>query len=96
MTTRRPSIVVDLSALSGGDIVLLGALARLSLEARRQGARIRIVGAPSELIEITELTGLTDAIGLEPASGGQPVGQPEEREEARGIEEEGHRGDPVA
>jgi anti-anti-sigma regulatory factor len=94
--SARPALVVDLSALEGADIGLVDALARLSLEARRQGACIRVVGAPSGLTELAALTGLTDALGLEPASGGQPVGQPEEREEARGIEEEGHRGDPVA
>jgi anti-anti-sigma regulatory factor len=94
--SSRPALVVDLSTLTGADLGLVDGLARLSLAARRQGACIRIVGAPSELVALAELTGLSDALGLEPTSGGQLVGQPEEREEAAGVEEEGHRRDPLA
>ena len=54
-------------------------LARLRL---RTGARL--VRAPRELWELLELCGLREA-----------VGQPEEREELRGVEEERQLDDPA-
>ncbi|MGC1211181.1 MAG: STAS domain-containing protein [Micromonospora sp.] len=62
------------------DVVALDALARLSLTARRHGWRLVVRGAGAELLELADLLGLTDSL-LE------PVGQPEQREQAGGVEE---------
>ena len=66
--------------MSGLEIV--DALARLQLAARRGGYRVRLTGAPDELVELIELAGLREVLGVEPRR------QPEEREERLGVEEE--------
>lgn len=63
-------------------------LARLHLEARRRGVELRWAAAPS-LHELIALAGLEETLRVE------PLGQPEEREERRGVEEEGELGDTV-
>jgi hypothetical protein len=61
---------------------IVDALARLQLAARRGGYRIEVVGAPDEVVELVELAGLSDVLGVEPRR------QPEQREERLGVEEE--------
>jgi hypothetical protein len=61
---------------------IVDALARLQLAARREGYRIEVTRAPAELVELVELAGLCEALGVEPRR------QPEEREERVGVEEE--------
>ncbi|MGK4581815.1 STAS domain-containing protein [Kitasatospora sp. HPMI-4] len=56
----------DVSALDPvdrGALAVLGQLARLQLAARRDGREIRLRGAPRELLELMELTGLGDVLG---------------------------------
>jgi len=64
------------------ELAIVDALARLQLEARRCGYEIAVEGAPEELVELIELAGLREVLGLELQR------QPEEREERRGVEEE--------
>ena len=66
------------------DVALVDALARLQLVAARAGYRIEIA-APAELAELIELCGLSGVLG-----------QPEQREELRGVEEERHLPDTAA
>ena len=44
------------------DAVVVDALARLQLGARRHGCRVRLRGASRELRELVELMGLTDVL----------------------------------
>jgi ABC-type transporter Mla MlaB component len=72
--------VVDLHVASLGscDLGTVDRLARCALEARRQGHRIRLVGASPELIELLALSGLTRVIpaapGREADRGGRAPG----------------------
>ncbi len=68
----------------------IDALARLQLAARRIGLELRLCGASAELRELAGLCGLEDALGLEPG------GQPEERKQRLGVEEEAQLDDPIA
>ena len=77
----------DVGHLACADLGMLGALARASLNARRQGARLRVVNASRELQELIELVGLDDVLL------GRRERQPEEREEALGVEERGEADD---
>jgi anti-anti-sigma regulatory factor len=63
-------------------------LARLRLEARRHGVELRLFATP-RVRELIALAGLEDELRVE------PLGKPEEREERRGLEEEGELGDTV-
>jgi hypothetical protein len=77
------------------DLRVVALLARLRLAT---GARI--VRAPRELWQLLELCGLREALGLDvtaakPPSPGRKTGrQPEQREEALRVEEEGQLPDP--
>jgi Mn-dependent DtxR family transcriptional regulator len=62
-------------------------LARLQLEARRRGIELRFAGT-ARVRELVELAGLAEELRVE------PLGEPEEREERGGLEEERHLGDP--
>jgi hypothetical protein len=64
------------------------ALLRQYLAEHRRGGQLRLRCAPRELRELIELAGLTAVLGFEPR------GEPEEREERLGVEEEGELGDP--
>lgn len=61
-------VVVDLSAATFVDSTGLGALIRLQREARRRGARFRVVGADDRVRKILRITGLDSAFGMPPAS----------------------------
>jgi ABC-type transporter Mla MlaB component len=91
-----PSFVVatiidcDLSALVHVDARTVDALARLQLAARRRGCRMRLRDAPTELLDLLELMGLSDVLLRV-----EPVGQAEQREHGVGVEEERELDDPA-
>jgi hypothetical protein len=64
------------------NLEIVDALARLQLAARRAGYRVDVTAAPADLLELIELAGLTETLGVEPGR------QPEQREERLGVEEE--------
>ena len=89
-------VVCDVGALTDPDAVAVDALARLQLTARRLGRPIRLRHACGELQELLALMGLSDVV---PLCGGplpfEPRGQAEQREQARGVEEEADPADPT-
>jgi len=72
------------------ELGIVDALARLQLAARRSGYEVAVTDAPRDLIELIELAGLADVLGVE------PLRQAEEREERLGIEEERELPDTAA
>jgi ABC-type transporter Mla MlaB component len=85
------SVVCDVSALDP-DAITIDLLARVQLTARRRGRRIELDGVGPELWELLAFMGLGDVLRVA-ASDVEPRGQPEEREQARGVEEEADPGD---
>ncbi len=66
------------------DLGIVDALARLRLAGKRLGFEVRLTPT-EELLELLELVGLVEVLW-----------QPEEREEALGVEEERQLGDATA
>jgi len=66
------------------DLGIVDALARLRLAGKRLGFEVRLTPT-EELLELLELAGLVEVLW-----------QPEEREEALGVEEERQLGDATA
>jgi hypothetical protein len=85
---RQCAIVCDASALDA-DLASVDSLARLQLAAKRLGLEFTLRRAPVELRALLTLIGLAEALGVE------PVRQPEQGEHPRGVQEEGHLGDPA-
>ena len=86
-------VVCDVRSIVRPDASTVDALARLQLTARRLGRRVRFRDAGEGLQELLALMGLSDVV---PVFAGLPVDaerQTEEREQVRGIEEEGDPGD---
>ncbi len=80
----------DVAEVDGPNLTTVETLARVELTARRLGSGIRLRGASVELLEVLALCGLPFELVLE------AEGQAEQREEARGVEEERDPTDPVA
>jgi len=78
---RCSTLVCDVHALAP-DAAAIDALARLQLAARRVGLEVRLCRASKELCGLLELVGLSDVLRVETG------GQPEEREDGLGAEEE--------
>jgi hypothetical protein len=72
------------------ELEIVDALARLQLAARRSGYEVTVTDAPRDLIELIELAGLCDVLGVE------PLRQPEEREQRLRVEEERELPDSAA
>ncbi|MGH2757918.1 MAG: STAS domain-containing protein [Actinomycetota bacterium] len=90
----KPGLVVcDVSALATPDAVTVDALARLQLTASRLGRRIVLLHACGKLQELLALTGLRAVVPLYVELPLETRGEPEQREELRGIEEESDPGD---
>jgi ABC-type transporter Mla MlaB component len=81
------TVVCQVGALDP-DAVTIDVLARVQLTARRQGRRIELEGVSSELLELLVFAGLVEVLPLVAASGVEPRGQPEEREQPLGVQEE--------
>ncbi|MFH9659406.1 STAS domain-containing protein [Streptomyces sp. NPDC017248] len=78
-------VVCDVGGMGPPDLAAVDLLARLELAARRAGGRIRLRGAGPALGALLGLVGLRF----------ETEGQVEEREPARGVEEEVETGDPA-
>ena len=80
-------IVLDASAFAS-DVVTVDALARLQLAARRAGRQLRLQHASDDLCDLIMFCGLSEVLGVEAS------GQPEQREQRLGVEEERELADP--
>jgi STAS domain len=90
MAAPRPSsLPCDVSALAA-DAVTIDALARLQLGARRGGHELVLRGASEALVDLLDLFGLREVLRVEMG------GEPEEREQRVGVEEERELDDPPA
>jgi len=90
MRAPQPSpIVCDVAALAEPSLETIDGLARLQLTARRHGLELRLRHASEELQELLAFAGLNEVLRLETG------GEPEEREERLGVEEERELGDPA-
>jgi ABC-type transporter Mla MlaB component len=87
-------ITCDVGALDD-DAVTVEALARLQLTARGLGRRVRFTDASPELQRLLCLMGLDEVLPCAEGSGLEPRGHAEEREQARGVQEERDPGDPA-
>ena len=88
-------ILCDLARLADADMTTVDALARLALRARRLGCAVSLRDPSTELLELVGLAGLGEVLPCVPGSGLEVGGQPEEREEPLGVEEERDAGDPA-
>jgi ABC-type transporter Mla MlaB component len=93
--SHADQVVCDVGGLVDPDAVAVDALARLQLTARRLGRRIGLRHASGELQELLTLMGLGDVLPLSALLPLEPRGQAEEREQARGVEEEADPADPT-
>jgi hypothetical protein len=84
---RRSVVTVDMSALTEPDPLILDALVRLQLAARRFGASVRLENACPTLLDLLALAGLADVLpsGVEP-SGVEPSGVEPSGVEPSGVE----------
>jgi hypothetical protein len=71
--------------VAGADVVTVEAVARLGLTARRHGWRLVVSGAGPDLLALVRLLGLADALPSDASA--EALGQPEQREQARRVEE---------
>jgi hypothetical protein len=90
----RP-IAVDVSALTEPDLVVVDALVRLQLAARRFGTSIRLDNACGELVDLLAIAGLSDVLPLVCGSGVDVDRQVEQRKEVL-VDEEVETGDAPA
>ena len=72
------------------ELGIVDALARLQLAAQRSGYEIAVTDAPRDLLELIELAGLSEVLGVE------PLRQAEQREQGFGVEEERELPDAAA
>lgn len=90
------TVVCDVSTLEQADATVVDALARLQLTALRLGSRIQLLRPSEELRELLGLAGLTHCVPPLVELPLEIQRQTEQREEARGIEEETDSRDSIA
>lgn len=83
-------LLCDLREAASPSCDTVEALARVRLLARRHGCAFGVLHPGDALRDLLVLLGLDEALLLEAS------GEPEEREQRRGVEEEGEAGDPPA
>ena len=88
-------ILCDLARLADADMATVDALARLALRARRMGCAVSLRDPSTELLELVGLAGLGEVLPCVAGSGLEVIGQPEQREEPLGVEEERDAANPV-
>lgn len=89
-------VVCDVGAVVHADAVVIDAVARLALTARRLGRRLRLLHPSRTLRELITFVGLDEVVGLGAGLPLEPGGQTEEREQACGVQEEHDPGDATA
>lgn len=87
-------LLCDLARLADVDMATIDALARLALRARRLGCAVSLRDASPELVALLAFAGLGDVLPCDPSSRVEVTGQPEQREEPLGVQEERDPADP--
>ena len=59
------TIILDCAPLQSPDAGTVHGIARLQLRARRHGGCVRVENAGTSLVDLIDLCGLTDALGIE-------------------------------
>jgi ABC-type transporter Mla MlaB component len=90
---RVSLLVCDVGALKKPDVVVVDALARLQLAVKRLGCQLQLANAREDLQELLDLMGLSEVFPLYDGVNLKTIGQSEEREQTRRIEEETNSGD---
>jgi ABC-type transporter Mla MlaB component len=85
---RSRPVVCDVAAVAPVDLTTVDGLARLALTLRRLGHEVVLRNASEELRDLVALAGLVDVLPCSPGSGVEARREPEQREVARGVEEE--------
>jgi ABC-type transporter Mla MlaB component len=88
-------VICDVAMLQEPDAAAVDLLCRFRLVTRRLGMELQVRAPSMELGELLFLMGLSDVVPS-PPSGVQLEGQSEEREHARGVQEERDPADPSA
>jgi len=84
----------DRAALVDPDAATVDALARLQLTARRLGRRLQLRWACQDLQALLAMMGLSEVLPCGDVSDLEPGRQAEQREQARGVQEEADPRDP--
>jgi hypothetical protein len=87
--------VCDVAGVVEPDLVAMDALARMQRTARVHGRAIRLRAARPDLLGLLQFCGLRDVVPAERGSGLEAVGQPEQREQGRRVEEHVDPADPA-
>jgi anti-anti-sigma regulatory factor len=88
-------VVCDVRAITNPDAVVIEALARLQLTARRLGRQILVRHASDHLRDLLALTGLRHVLSPHDCLVLEPGWQAKQREQPVGIEEEVEPDDPA-
>lgn len=86
MSTRK--VTLNCAQIKESDLAVVDDLARMQLEARRCGCKVRLEDVSNELLELICFAGLDGALCVEVQR------QPEEWEQPGGVEEERELDDP--
>jgi hypothetical protein len=81
------SVFLDCGWLRDPNAASIDQIARLHLAARRCGCELELTNVNPCLLELIDFAGLAEVLRVEVG------GQAEEREQSRGVEEEGQLGD---
>lgn len=85
----------DVADLTHPDLGTVETIARLRLAARRAGRPFLFLHASAELRGLLNLVGLSDVVACRARLPVEAAWKAEEREEPRGVEEEGDPRDPA-
>ncbi len=92
---HQDAVDCDVAALADPHLGTVDALAKRQLTARRAGRPIRLLRASPELRELIALAGLSGTLPCPEELLLEAQRQPEEREEARRVQEERDAADPT-
>jgi anti-anti-sigma regulatory factor len=84
------TVILNCARIKEPSLAAIDYLARLRLGLRRGDCEMCLANCSQELKQLVELSGLAGVLGV------QVKWQPEEREQLRGVEEEGELSDPPA
>ena len=84
------TVILNCARIGEPSLAAIDYLARIRLDLRRGECKVRLANCSEELKQLIEFSGLAEVLGVE------VEWQPEEREQLRGVQEEGELADPPA